>query len=357
VAVLSSKFKPVYAKQNSPAPRLRALFVVFPLFLFILFSAAPLLWSSSLEDAPHDLAMKVCTAGRRQAVNVHWQESGNSAGYWSDARKKAFLEQISACGIEPSDAADAPVLQVSAQATPSSLLLVAEASDGAEGRQIRMIEVPRDLPLRSGETAAGPHLNSELLWQQEQPISSAVEWQDPASHEDLLFLLSDGKLVRLQNANGAWSVEDSVELPPARKHGRVSEGSFAYHYTDHLNFLRDTRDGNICSFSPNGPLAIKCTSTNLMGYPMVLSSKCEDHPRYLTTGNGDYTQPDQILLGSLARDPAALPPKESSSSAIDLPGPVLGISLAENNAAAFAVVRNLSTGDYEVYRITAVCSN
>jgi hypothetical protein len=36
---------------------------------------------------------------------------------------------------------------------------------------------------------------------------------------------------------------------------------------------------------------------------------------------------------------------------------VLDINVAENAKAAAAVVKNLSTGNYEVYRITAVCGN
>jgi hypothetical protein len=348
----------VYAKQNSPALLLRALLVVFPFCLFILFCAAPLSRASSLEDAPHELAMKVCMAGRKQAVNVRWQDSAGSSGYWSEARKKAFLDQISACGIEPAENPQAPVMRVSAELTPSRLLLVADSNDTANGRQIRMVEVLRDSLLSSHETSSAPHLQSELLWQQEKPISSAEEWQDPASHEDFLFLLSDAKLVRLHNVNGAWSVIDSAELPPARRHWRGSDGSFAYQYSGHVfEFIRDTPDGNFCTFPPSGPLSIKCVLSNVLGQPLLLAAPCEPFPRALGTGAGDLTQPDQILLGPPAQNSLARFTKEDQSSVMDVPGPVLGISLAEKDAAAFAVVRNLSTGNYEVYRITAVCSN
>jgi hypothetical protein len=352
-------FKPVYAKQNSRALQPRALLVVFSVLVCILFSVAPFLRASSLEDAPHELAMKVCMAGRKYPVSVRWQESADSAGYWSDARKKAFLEQISACGMEPAESPDAPVLRVSVQVTPSSLLLIAESSEATEGRSIRMIEVPRDAPFKSDQASPGPHLKGELLWQQETPIDSALEWQDPASQERFLFLLGDGVLRRMNFQNAAWKTLDSTELPAVHRHSRWGDAGFAYAFTGRL--FDFAIDGKICSFKPAGPISFSCAEESPQAKPLLLSSPCEPLPRYVMTGSGDYAQPDQILLGSPALDPTAkaptAAPKEADSHGFQVPGPVLGISLAENASAAFAVVKNLATGNYEVYRIMADCSN
>lgn len=355
-AVLSSSIKPVYAKQNLSAPGLRALLIVSALLGFAFVPDASPLRAASLDDAPHELAMKVCTAGRRQAVNVRWQESADSSGYWSEARKKSFVDQISACGIEPTENPGAPLMRVSVELTPSRLLLVADAEDSANGRQIRMVEVPRVLPLSPPENATAPHLSGELLWQQERPISSAMEWQDSSSQRRYLFLLSDGSFLRLRFEDGIWRLIDSTDLPPAASRSRSGDGGFAHQVAGKpLEFIRG---GKACSYDPSGAISFSCAAENLPVSPLLLASACEPLPRYLTTGKGDYAQPDQILLGSTAADATKpAPPKSSDSSAVDVPGPVLGISLAEKNAAAFAVVKNLSTGNYEVYRITAVCSN
>jgi hypothetical protein len=90
--------------------------------------------------------------------------------------------------------------------------------------------------------------------------------------------------------------------------------------------------------------------------PQILSA-CEERPRYLATGTGDYTQTDRIILRGQVVNQVAQPPNDGDASSVEVPGPVLGISVAENAKAAFAVVKNLSTGNYEVYRIAAVCSN
>jgi hypothetical protein len=353
--VLSSSFTPVYASQNLPAYGLRTFVVVRLAFAFTLFAGATRLRGGSLEDAPHELAMKVCTDGYKQAVSVRWQESADSSGYWSDARKKSFLDQISACGIEPTENPDAPIMRVSAEVTPARVLLVAESSDAGNGRQIRMVEVPRILPLNPRENSFAPHLSGELLWQQERPIWSAMEWQDEASQERLLFLIAERTFVRLRYENGSWQVIDSAELPPVRKHTRLPDANFAYAWTGRpFEFLFD---GKICGFTPTGPLSFSCAAETVVRKPLQLSSKCEPLPRYLIAGNRDFSQPDQILLGGQARDTAAAVPKEGDSSAVDVPGPVLAMTLGETGTAAFAVVRNLSTGDYEVYRITAVCGD
>ena len=40
-----------------------------------------------------------------------------------------------------------------------------------------------------------------------------------------------------------------------------------------------------------------------------------------------------------------------------MPGPVLDITVGEGGKAAAAAVKNLATGDYEVYRLTIVCGD
>jgi hypothetical protein len=354
--VLSSNINPVSAKQNLPAHYLRALLSVSALWGCAFLAAAPAVHGGSLDDAPHELAMKVCTAGPKQAVNVHWRETGDSLGYWSDARKKSFLDQISACGIEPTQNPGAPVMRVSAEVTPSRFLLVAESSEPADAPQVRIVEAPRAFPLGPRETEAAPHLTGELLWQQERPISSAMDWQDPASNERFLFLLSDGSFMRLQFLDGSWHPIDAADLPPPRAPSRIGDGSFANQFTGKpLKFLRG---GKVCAFQPAGALSFSCAAEIFTEKPLLLASACEALPHYLTTGSGDYAQPDQILLGSTATDMAKPAPANGGNfSAVDVPGPVLGITLAENGAAALAVVRNLSTGNYEVYRVTAVCGN
>jgi hypothetical protein len=355
--VLSSSGKPVSAKQNFFLPRPRGRLVFSQLLGFALLFLPLPSRAESLEDAAHELAMKVCLGARKQPVKVAWQESPQASGYLNDARRKIFLDQISACGMAASENADVPVLMVTMQVTASKALLIADWADAAGGRQTYMIEIPRPSLYVARDAAVAPQLQRELLWQQEKPIQSALEWQDAGTQERYLFLISDGQFVRCRFENGVWKVVESAELPVSGRRMRGGEGSIVYSHSKGKIELALRKKS--CDLNTSGRITFTCSGGEFSERSADLLSTCEDAPRSLSSGEGDYTQPDRIRLkrsiGSGAGTGISI--EESDSSSVDMPGPVLAISVAENKKAASAVVKNLSTGNYEVYRITAVCSN
>jgi hypothetical protein len=344
----------VSAKQNLSPPRSRRFSIFCQLLGFALLLPLPSR-AESLEDAAHELAIKVCLALHKQPVKVAWRESPDSMDYWSDARKTIFLEQLSACGLEAAQNSEAAVLHVSGELTPSRLLLIAESYDPANGPTIHVVAIPRTSRLDPQSAVTSPRLNRELQWQQQEPIRSALEWQDSSLRERFLFLVSEGLLVRLQFEISAWKLIDSSPLPAARRHSRLGDGFLKFYFPGQPP--RVFLDRTSCSFSPSGPISFACEPLNLVGQATRILSNCEGSPRYLGTGKGDYTQPDRITLGSLDMGLSAPAPQDKTLDSVEMPGPVLNLSLAEDLKTAFAAVRNLSTGSYEVYRITAVCGN
>jgi hypothetical protein len=309
-------------------------------------------WAESLEDAAHELAMKVCVAAHKQPVKVAWREAPQSSGYLSDRRKKAFLDQISACGMEAAENSDAPILAVTVEVTPSKVLLIASSAE-ALSPQIYVIEVPRASLFVAKETAPALQLKRELLWQQEKPIHSALEWQDPTTGEGFLFLLSESLFMRLDFENGVWKWMDSAQFLPVGRRPRAGEASLFYsHAKGRVELVLSKK---VCDLDLAQPFSYTCSGTEVQDRSTELSSTCDESPRYLVTGKGDYTQTDRITLARAAGARAAA--DETYAGSVDMPGPVLDISVAENAKTAAAVVKNLSTGNYEVYRITAVCSN
>jgi hypothetical protein len=342
----------VSAKQNLSLPRPRGLSVFCQLMGFALLFLPSRMRAESLEDAAHELAMKVCVAGHKQPVKVAWREAPQPPGYLSDRRKKVFLDQISACGMEAAENSDAPILTVTIEVTPSKVLLIASSMETVNP-QIYMIEVPRASLFVARETAPAPQLKRELLWQQEQPIQSALEWQDPTTEERFLFLLSESLFMRFDFENGVWKWMDSAQFLPVGPRPRAGEVSLFYsHAKERVELVLGKK---VCDLDLTPHFSYTCTGTEVQDRTTELSSNCEESPRYLVTGRGDYTQTDRITLASAAGDAAAA--DETYRGSVDMPGPVLDISVAENAKAAAAVVKNLSTGNYEVYRITAVCSN
>lgn len=342
------------AKQNLSLPRPRGPGVFCQLMGLALLFLPARVCAESLEDAAHELAMKVCVAAHKQPVKVAWQESPQSSGYLSDRRKKAFLDQISACGMQAAENSDAPILTVTVQITPSKALLIASSSEAASP-QIYVIEVPRASLLVARETAPAPQLKRELLWQQEKPIQSALEWQDPATEERFLFLLSEGLFMRFDSENGVWKWRDSAQFLRVGGRLRAGEVSLVYsHAKARVELVLGKQD---CDLDLALHFAHTCTGTEVGDRRTELSSTCEESSGYLVTGKGDYTQTDRITLAGAARAGARATEDLTYAGSVDMPGPVLDISVAENTKAAAAVVKNLSTGNYEVYRITAVCSN
>jgi hypothetical protein len=342
----------VSAKQNLSSPRPRGLNVFCQLMIFALLFLPSRVCAESLEDAAHELAMKVCVAAHKQPVKVAWRESPESSGYLSDRRKRAFLDQISACGMEAAENSDAPILAVTMQVTPSKVLLIASSTD-AVSPQIYVIEVPRASLFVTREIAPAPQLKRELLWQQEKPIQSALEWQDPTTGERFLFLLSESLFMRFDFENGVWKWMDSSEFLPVGRRPRAGEVSLFYsHAKERVELVLGKK---VCDLDLTLHFSYTCTGTEVADRTTELSSTCDESTRYLVTGKGDYTQTDRITLARAAGARAAA--DETYAGSVDMPGPVLDISVAENAKTAAAVVKNLSTGNYEVYRITAVCSN
>ena len=341
------------AKQNLFSPRPRGLSVFCQLLGFALLLLPLPLPAESLEDAAHELAMKVCLAAHKQPVKVAWQESPQSLEYFSDAHRKIFLEQISACGLAPLGNSDAPVLTVTMQVTASQALLIADWTDTQGGRQTYMVKIPRASLFVAHEALSALQLQRELLWQQEKPIQSAIEWVDPSSQEHFLLVLSSGLFLRLHSESGAWSVRDSTELPAVRRRSRSGNGMFLYPDPGRPPVI--LLDGKICDLKLDERVSFACSGINLEAKAPQILSACEEGPRYLATDSRDYTQTDRIILRGPVANQDTRPSSDASS--VGVPGPVLGISVAENAKAAFAVVKNLSTGNYEVYRITAACSN
>jgi hypothetical protein len=361
-AVISSSRKPVSAKQNFSPPRSRSFAPLCHLLRFallLLLLLPPRLPAEPLEDAAHELALKVCLAAHKQPVKVTWQEPSSSSAYLSSGRKKAFLDQITACGMDAVEA-DAPVLAVAMQLTPSKVLLIASLAPPSGDPQVFVVEVPRATLSAVREAAPAPQLRAELLWRQEKPVQSAIGWQDPATQERFLFLLGDGSLSRLRFEDAAWKSMDAAELPSVGRGSRSGEGSFFYDRSKENVELALRK--KVCDLNLAGRLSLTCAAAEAPDHATEVFSACEASPRHLAAGRGDYTQPDRITLGAPSSDghaPSTSAPstEESFAGSVDMPGPVLDISVGENAKAAFAVVKSLSTGNYEVYRVTAVCGN
>ncbi len=353
-AVISSGSNPVYAKQKLSPLRSRGCLFLCLVLAFLAACPRPSR-ADSLEDAARALARKLCSAPRQQTVRINWQDSPELSGSFPDSFKKSFLLQLSACGIGTGNNSNSPRLVVSIQSTASKLLLVANLVDSLGSVEIRMAEIRRETLSISNEPSRVPRLQKDLLWQQERPVESATEWQNPSTQERFLFLLSEGFFVRLHSQNEIWTQVDSTELPKMDRRSRLRGGTFVF--SDKEAKLQLLSNLKLCDFEPEGPLRFTCVDTNFGGKAVLLSSICGEPPRSIRTDTGDYTQRDHIILSGQEVAGVELPAEDAASRSLEMPGPVLDIANTPDSKAVTAVVRNLSTGNYEVYQITLGCAN
>jgi hypothetical protein len=364
--VISSTRNPVFAKQKLSLSHSRGL--VLPCVLFaLLFARFPSpSRADSLEDAAHALALKVCAAARQQSLRVGWEVSPELSGLSSESLKKAFLSQLSACGMATSDNSDFPLLNIAIRVTASNVLLVASLENPGASPQVRMYEMRRDNLSISKESSRAPRFQRKLLWQQEGPLETAMEWYDPSSQDHLLFLVSQDFIVRLRSTNEVWTQVDSAELPKADRSSRLGSGDSTFMHgnpgAEAKLELLISRAGapiyrKLCEFAPAGSLSLRCNDSYLGGKQLGIFSECGKTLWSLGTDNGDYAHRDRVLFRSPEAAEAQFPDDEGNSHSLAMPGPVLDISATVDLKAATAVVRNLSTGNYEVYRITLACTN
>lgn len=85
---------------------------------------------------------------------------------------------------------------------------------------------------------------------------------------------------------------------------------------------------------------------------MALADTCAEESVVVSTGNGDWTQPD-VIQGYLAG--AADEDIRPSGAPIATEGPVISFARDEKGSGVRAIVHNLKTGNFEGYVITANC--
>lgn len=247
-------------------------------------------------------------------------------------------------------------MQVSEETTASRVLLVVAWQDAASGQEVRIVAIPRSMVSATRTSAKGPHLENELVWQQEKPVESAVMQEDPVSQARFLYLLSEGRFERMRFQDGSWKFVDSTELPVQKHTSRLNDDRFGLESSQKsLEILLG--DQRVCEVSLGDNVSLTCAASKSVVPVVQIASKCESTPRLLATGNGDFTEPDRIILRGPVTDQAAPSTNEDDAGFLEMAGPVLNLTTPEDNSAAFAVIRNLSTGNYEVYRVTSVCSN
>jgi hypothetical protein len=351
--VLSSTRVPVTAKRNFIATRDTSCFLAGLTLAFTLLIFPKVLQADAAEDAARLLARKVTAIPNlRGPLRLVWENGSGLTDTQADSMRDALTAELASRSVVLTEEASAAALHVSVRETPAQVLLIAVVQV-AESDQVRIVELSRAAFSLANRGASTPRLQKELLWLEKEPILDAVEHTDSRAKETLLLVLKRDSLVIYRQEKTNWIESNSVPLSPPAPISRDARGAIRFpgvqdnHFS--VNLPDRTCDGNLEEKN-----ALKCVFGGEKSWQegFFLASGCDHSLAWLVSDTGDWSVPDRLIL----RNPS-LPKTAAPLAVLEIPGPALSISSGQAFRSDTAVIFNLSTGFYEVYRITLACGS
>ena len=110
--------------------------------------------------------------------------------------------------------------------------------------------------------------------------------------------------------------------------------------------------GKRCEASLADESLVACTASSVE-WPagrLMATPNCGTQTWWLRSDSGDFASDDRLLLRNAANGKDA-----PSVAELGIAGPVISIAAGESAGSATVTARNLSTGNYEVYRLAVTC--
>jgi hypothetical protein len=207
-------------------------------------------------------------------------------------------------------------------------------------------------------------LDKRLVWKQPNKFFDFAIVRDSTVGDAALLVLETNRLAVYKLSGSDWVLSHESPIPQTGFPSRDLDGRIDL--KEHSIAIAEIR----CTADPDLSAKIICTKLNplplpkmgtvVSGFPSsvgaILPVTCDSATPVLTSGIGDWTQPDSIQ-GYLLNSTTSGPPQTLSGNAIQFDGPVLSLEADPETSSARAVVHNLKTGNYEAYIVTATCSN
>jgi hypothetical protein len=333
-------------KLSAPRFRGRLLLTLGSFLSLLAFSFASR--ADDFEDRVRALAREISTLpAARGPLRLVWKNASPLSAAQSEFLRRAFAAELTNQHALLSDDPSAPELRVSLHETPAHVLLAAELAASTGRTEVRFVEVPRAAIPAAGRGVSLFRLQKELIFTQRDIVLDAAEMPGEPGKAGLLVLGKEW-LVLFRPEKDGWQAQDSAPLHLPSALPRDVRGEIQLQGQRAQIFLQ----GKICEASLEKRMNLECRAGSPVWRKRVtLNSACEAAALRLFAGDGDWTVPDHITL----EEGNHIDPPASAANALELPGPVLSLSAASDGGTAWAVVWNVASGNYEVYRITPTC--
>ena len=340
------------ARQKLSPPRSRGRFFSCSVLVLLLFSIPLSARADTLEDVARTLARKIAVVPQRERrFFLSWQNHSSLADEHSQTLKESFKDEFGGENLAEKQESGAHALQVSIEETPAFYVLIANVPT-ATGEATRISRFARAALPSAGTSGVQHRLLKELIWQQQEPILDAVEMGEDPNKLSSLLILGRDSLSLYRRENDRWELQDMKRIPTSEKAMRAPRGEIRFspgsEKPDSI-----VLPGQSCEVAIGEKIELNCRGVfHSWREEMYLASPCDRSVWSLSAEPGDWSVPDRLLLRN-----SSLPNSAPLAAELDLPGPSLSISTGRRMQSDTTVVFNLSTGNYEVYRITLACAN
>jgi hypothetical protein len=322
-----------------------------------------------LEDSAKDFAQKIAAAlPAKQNVTYEIRNVSNLQPDEVSRVDQAFLSALKERGVTPSISRGPATIVFTLSENFRNLVWTAEIHQG-DSTVVVLLEVKRDQDTHSVGASMPVSIHGEKFWEGSGRLLDATEISDGSGKSWLVLLLPRG----LRILDKQTGTETITEITSNQSASRDPWGNLSFvKGGDEFGFFLAPR---FCSMSLAASNLDACSTADdsaanpsarrvpvmvdvapsgatipgkgteiVMGTPV-----CGGASQFLATGARDYSQPDSLQLFELKPGGAA-----AISAELNFPGPVTALHASSESPRA--VVKNLSTGNYEAYRLSFSCA-
>ena len=350
--VLRCRFTPVNRKLARRPLLLVALCALSALFFHLFLGPRVLARPDALEEGVERLARKAAALPHERRMTLLWANHSGLSEERAERLRALFAAQLEEAQVRIAQGETAPPLRVAIEQTPSQIVFTAMVpGEGSTGIVIE--EVRRAAAGMEEGTRNGVRLQKELLWRQETKILSAAMVAGGATDEKKLLVLTEEAILVYRRGPEKWNLEFTKALPAPRQAPRSARGQLMV-AEDPNGRVGILLPGKRCEAGVADESAVSCASlaTEWPSGRLMALPGCGTQTLWLKSDGLDWASEDRLLLrnAGAGKDAAAV-------AELRVGGPVVSISAAESAGSATVVVRDLGSGNYEVYRVALACGD
>jgi len=339
------------------------------LFLFVLIGIPSAARSATLEDHAKELAREIAAAlPAQENVSCEFRNISSLQPDEVAGIEQVFKAELQGLGVRLSSSSETAIqVAVTLSENFKGFVWTGEIHKG-DSSQVFLIDAERSPENRSFADAMPVTIQSEKFWEGPERILDAGEVSNGAGKFWLVLLLPGGLRIQDKQTGAASTLVIGTAASTSRDPwGNLNIGpignTVGLFLPPHACTV-NLEIGSLAECLPTGgpeappggrtPVEVDITPPGPppqgKGTQIEMGSVCGGANQFLATGAGDYTQTDSLQVfetkssGSLA-----------VSAELNFPGPITGLHSVSETPRV--VVRNLTTGNYEAYRLSFSCGH